>query len=173
MSADQAGAQTGYEEWPAIWGTPEPEGEGTISSNDRAMYPMPIFEELGLYEEVRYLDHDMDLRQWTAMAGIQLPRYVVNGPLSKKIIALLRHGDRYRVAMDAYGRTMFGDLMQYILLKHKHLAQELPRGEVAGVPLCDLYPYVISCINQKGARTKNRVYLIGKSRPGWGTRSVD
>ena len=53
-----------------------------------------------------------------AVAGTQLPSYVVSEPLSKGIAAFLHHGNRCRVAMGAYGYTLFGDLAQGTLKRY-------------------------------------------------------
>ena len=107
----------------------------------------------------------MDLKQWEALTGMPSQRYWVDEPLFKKITQLLRHGNRCRVAMDAYGHSILGDVMQCILQKYTYLVQELSRGDVAGVPVCDLCPYALSCIRQRGARTKNRLYIVGNKKP--------
>ena len=91
---------------------PEPEGEGAISCGDGSACPMSSCEELGLDEEVCYLDQDMDIGGWAALTGITLERCVINEEVSEKILCLLRPGNRYPIAMDAYGCVVSGDLMK-------------------------------------------------------------
>ena len=84
MSTYQVAPRQATRSGPLLGDTPEPEGEGSISSNARTLYPMSIFEELGLDEEARYFDHGMDRCQRGSLTGILSPRYVVNELLYKK-----------------------------------------------------------------------------------------